>query len=482
MKKLATYLALVLILALTLSIAACSTTPAADTSPTPNVTPSSNPSGDPSENPTDDPNAIKVGGTLNGSYATEPTTWDPYLTEGADVRSLLFNIYEGLVKPTSTGDLVPAVAESYTISDDATIYTFKIRTGLKFSNGTPVTADDVIYSITRAQDLKIQSTLTKVASVTKTDASTVVITLTEPDTDFLPYLTLAILPQNVDLANSPVGVGPFILESYSIEEQIVLARNPNYWKTVYLDKIVLRHLSGSESGLLALQAGTVDFGGVDQINLSQIDLSKYGTTPRRSASVQQLNLNNLRAPFTDVRVRQALSYAINVQEIIDLVNDGYGEKAGSPVIPGLSKYYNTVLNNSYPTDLNKAKSLLAEAGLADGFTFDITVPSNYTVHVNTAQVIAQQLAKIGVTANIVQVDWGTWLGNVYTGRDYTATIVSVDGSVLSPRSFLSRYVSTASNNFVNYNNPEYDRLYAEAQTELDEAKRIDLYNQLQQLL
>ncbi|MDR2751198.1 MAG: ABC transporter substrate-binding protein [Clostridiales bacterium] len=424
------------------------------------------------------------GGELKASYSTEPTTWDPYLSEGADVRSILFNIYEGLVKPSSNGDLVPAVAESYEISSDATTYTFILRKDGKFSDGSVLDSADVVYSLNRAKELELSSALKSVSGIEASGSNQVVITLSEPDVDFLPYLTLAILPEGVDLANDPVGTGPFILESYAAEEEIVLGRNPYYWNAghPYLDKVTLRKTASVEATVMALQAGTIDITSLTLENYGLIDKTKFNFTERGSASVQQLNLNNIKEPFTDPKVRQAISYAVNVQEIIDLANGGLGSKAGTPVIPGLSAYYDETLESSYPTDIEKAKSLLAEAGKGEGFAFEITVPSNYAVHVNTAQIISQQLQKINVTANIVQVDWATWLSQVYQGRDFEATIISIDGSVLSPRSFLSRYVSTSGSNFFNYSSETYDTLYAEAQKELDLAKRVSLYKDLQKLL
>jgi peptide/nickel transport system substrate-binding protein len=424
------------------------------------------------------------GGELKASYSTEPTTWDPYLSEGADVRSILFNIYEGLVKPSPSGELVPAVAESCEISADAAAYTFTLRKDGKFSDGSALDSSDVVYSLNRAKELEVSSAFKSVESIEASGDDKVVITLSGPDVDFLPYLTLAILPEGVDLASNPVGTGPFILESYAAEEEIVLARNPYYWNEghPFLDKVTLRKTASTEATVMALQAGAIDIAALTLDNYGVIDKTKFNFTERGSASVQQLNLNNARDPFTDPKVRQAISYVVNVQEIIDLANGGLGTKAGTPVIPGLAAYYDESLESSYPTDIEKAKALLAEAGKGDGFTFDITVPSNYAVHVNTAQIISQQLQRINVTANIVQVDWATWLSQVYQGREYEATIVSIDGSVLSPRSFLSRYVSSSGSNFFNYSSETYDQLYADAQKELDLQKRISLYKDLQKLL
>jgi peptide/nickel transport system substrate-binding protein len=155
---------------------------------------------------------------------------------------------------------------------------------------------------------------------------------------------------------------------------------------------------------------------------------------------------------------------------------------GTPVIPGLKTFFDASLTNAYKKDTERAKNLLSEAGLPNGFNLTITVPSNYQVHVDTAQVIVNQLKTIGVNAQIKQVDFPTWLSRVYTDRQYEATIISVDGANLSPQSFLSRYVSTASGNFFNYKSAEFDTLYNQAVSEPDKNKRIELFKQLQQLV
>jgi peptide/nickel transport system substrate-binding protein len=200
--------------------------------------------------------------------------------------------------------------------------------------------------------------------------------------------------------------------------------------------------------------------------------------------VQIFALNNEAKPLTDERVRRAINYAIDKQEIIDTAFYGWGEPSGSPLIPGLKRIYEFSLANPYPADEVKAKALLAEAGYEKGFNLEITVPSNYTMHVDTAQVIVNQLSKVGINATIRLVDWATWLADVYRGRKYEATIISFDGSSvpLSPRSFLGRYVSTAGGNLINFKNADYDRVYGQALKENEEGARYSLYKQAQRIV
>lgn len=427
---------------------------------------------------------IQQGGEFTYGLATETNNFDPFDSLTADTRKILFNVFEGLVKPTTDGGFTPAVAESYEISPDALTYTFKLRKGIKFHNGNEVKTDDVIYSIQKAISASI-SGYSNIAKYEATDSTTIVITLTNADTDFLAYLTTAIVPKDYNNQKSaPIGTGPFKFKEFKEQQYITFVKNTDYWQAgvPYLDKVPFKFAADSTALLLELQSGGVDAIGIDNAGAQQIDKNTFNVIEQHSNAVQLLALNNSFSPFNDLKVRQALSYAIDPKEIIDTVNYGIGTRIGSGLIPGLSKYYDATTVNTYSKNIDKAKDLLSQAGYANGFKFTITVPSVYQVHVDSAQVIVNQLAKVGVTANIELVDWATWLSNVYKGRQYEATVISLDGANVSPKSFLSRYVSNSSSNFVNFNNAEYDSVYQKAVAEIDETKRIDLYKNAQILL
>ena len=177
-----------------------------------------------------------------------------------------------------------------------------------------------------------------------------------------------------------------------------------------------------------------------------------------------------------------MCYAIDKDEILGFVSDGKGTKIGTSIYPNFKKYYDETLSDLYPHDEAKAKELLEEAGYPDGFAFSITVPSNYQQHVDTALTVANQLAKVGIEVTIEQVDWNTWLSDTYVGRNYEATVIGVDASQLTASALLSRFTSDASNNFTNYSNAEYDKLYEQATLETDEEKRTALYKQCAEIL
>jgi peptide/nickel transport system substrate-binding protein len=423
---------------------------------------------------------------LRYGFTSEPATLDPLSPANtADGRSILFNVYEGLVKADKDGKLQPAMASEYQIEQGGLVYRFTIRRGVSFHDGSPFTAEDAKFTLEEAIKAKFRG-FTQIERI-DVSGDTLTLTLKAPDPEFLPYLTQGIVPRNnPDREKNPVGTGPFIIESYTAQQSLALKKNPAYWKQGFpkLDKVTVVFVADSDALLLSLQGGNVDGAGVTSSIIQQLDPSRFDVVAGYSNSVQLLALNNASPPLDDVRVRQAISYAVDVAGIIDTAFYGQGEASGSPLIPGLSAYYEDSLREFYPPDPGRAKRLLSEAGYASGFPLEITVPSNYTMHVDTAQVIVNQLAAVGINASIRLVDWATWLSDVYRGRKYQATIISLDdsGVPLTPRSFLSRYLSTSGSNFINFNNPDYDRVYNAAVSEPDEAKRTALYKEAQRII
>ena len=198
--------------------------------------------------------------------------------------------------------------------------------------------------------------------------------------------------------------------------------------------------------------------------------------------VQALYLNNAAEPFNNEKVRQALCYAVDKQQIIDVAFDGYGSPIGSSMYPAFQKYFVEDLTDYYPYDPERARELLAEAGYPDGFSMTITVPSNYQPHIDTATVLVEQLKAVGITAEIQPVEWGAWLSEVYGNRQFQSTVVGVDASNMTARALLERFTSTADNNFINYSNADYDALFAQAQATADDAEQTALYKEMEKNL
>lgn len=415
---------------------------------------------------------------------------DPHVCVAAGTKEVLYNVFEGLVKADTEGNLVPAVAKSYEISPDGKKYTFKLRDGVKFHNGSTVTAEDVKYSIERVSgltpdadnEIKIEKALSVIDKVVIEDEETIVLELNESDTELLGYLTAAIIPKDYkDQGKNPVGTGPFKFESYTPLESFVVVKNDDYWgDKAYLSKVTFKIASDGDALFLELTSGNVDI--IPYLTDAQASSIPKGYRLETGTMnmVQGLYFNCAKAPFNDPKVRQAVCLCLDKQEILDMVAGGRGEITGSNVSPRFAKYFSEEARDYYKKDINKAKELLKEAG-AEKLEFTITVPSNYVFHVDTAQVIEQQLKAAGITAEINQVDWAAWLDDVYKGGKYEATVIGL-ACDLAPSDTVSRFDSNAGNNFVKYSNPEFDELFAKAKSTTDENEKVKLYKEIQMLM
>lgn len=428
------------------------------------------------------------GGSIVVGIQNDLDSLDPHLAGSAGTSEVLFNIFEGLVKPDSNGELIPAVASDYTISEDGTCYTFTLRENVTFHNGEPVTIEDVIYSVKRCagmlegQTEPLVSAYSVIAEVKEIDNKTVELVLSAADTELIGYLTQAILPAGYEnQATKPVGTGPFRFVSYSPQQSFVVERFDGYWGDIpYLDKVEFRIVASTDSAMMELKAGSIDIYPYLTADQAAELAGQFDILVGNSNLVQALFLNNAVQPFDDVRVRQALCYTINAQDIMDMVANGDGTEIGSNMFPAFGKYYED-LSDFYNTDLEKAKSLLEEAGYPDGFEMTITVPSNYQFHIDTAQVIVEQLKQIGIMAKIELVEWASWYSDAYKGRDYESTIIGLDAD-LAPKDLLKRYGSDANSNFVNFSNEEYDTVLAEALGSVDDEVKVKNYHRLQEIL
>lgn len=412
---------------------------------------------------------------------------DPHLAEAAGTREVLYNVFEGLVKPSENGELVPAVANDYKVSDDGKVYTFKLRENVKFHNGETVTANDVKYSIERnaGQSGKepLISAFGKIQSVNIVDPSTVEVVLSEADTEFIGYMTVAIIPENYsEQATAPVGTGPFKFVSYIPKQNFKVTKFQEYWDKTkdVIENVEFRIVNNTDSVILDLKAGSIDV--YPYLTSSQADelSDTFNIEAGNSNLTQALYLNNSNDIFKNILVRQAMCYAIDRDEIMNIVSGGKGTKLGSALFKGFGKYYEDT-TQSYEYNPEKAKELLKEAGYENGFNFTIKIPNNYQFHISTGEVIVEQLKKVGINAEIQLIDWETWLSDVYAGRNFEGTIIGIDAK-LAPSDMMLRYKSDYSKNFFNYNNSEYDSILAKAMATVDENEKAKYYKELQKIL
>ena len=452
--------------------------------------------GDGSKDPGGQGNNGKTGEPVKGGEITVgiaqdlDDSLDPHQTVAAGTREVLFNIFEGLVKPNSDGEMIPAVAEKYTLSEDGTTYTFTLREGVKLHNGQTVTAEDVVYSINRCaavpegQEKPLVAAFSAVKSVEALDEKTVAVTIAQRDLEFISYMTAAIIPadyENQDTA--PVGTGPFKFVSRTPQQDFVMERFEDYWGApAWLDKVTYKICENADALVMNLNGGSIDLcAHLTSAQASQLN-QNFQVLEGTMNLVQAIYLNNQAKPFDNQLVRQALCYAIDRQGIMDMVADGHGTAVGSSIYPAFTKYFLPELVDKYPHDVAKAKELLAQAGYPDGFDMTISVPNNYQPHMDTAEVVAEQLREAGINVTIQPVEWSTWLDTIYNGRQFQATVVGVDAANMTARAMLERFTSDYGKNFINYNNPAYDALFQKAINAQDEAEQTDLYKQMETML
>jgi len=325
-------------------------------------------------NPSDGTDTTEESGSEYGGEAVvgitqEPALFDPHTAVAAGDKEILFNVFEGLVKCSPEGKFEPALATDYVISDDAATYTFTIRQNVLFHNGETMTPDDVVYSLSRAAGLDtgtpLVTALSGIASVEKKGTDKVVVTLKAPDAELIPFFTTAIIPASVaDIGKTPIGTGPFVFDSYTVGQSVVLTKNTKYWQSSlpYLDKVTFKITADMDAAFLELMSGTIDIFPYLTNDKAQQLTADYNIISGGMNMVQIFALNNAIKPFDYPLVREAMNYAVDRDALIEQVTEGYGNVLMTGMSPAMGEYYDASLDNSYTYDVKKAKELLAEAG------------------------------------------------------------------------------------------------------------------------
>ncbi len=413
---------------------------------------------------------------------------DPYKMTAAGTREVMFNIFEGLVKPDQDGNFVYAVASSHEVSPDGLVYTFTLRDNVVFHNGSQCTMDDIVYSFETCASTSVTAALVEALSAVESyeiQENKFIITLGAPNPDFLSYVcNVSIVPKGYEGQDTfPIGTGPFKFQSRRVLDNFVVVRNDDYYgQKAHLSKVTYRILEDNTALFTALNSGSLDL--VAHLTVDQTKNLTNGYTVLEGTMnlVQAIYLNHNVKPFDDVRVRQALCYAVDVSAMLALTAGGHGTAVGSSMYPAFGKYFEPELANAYPHDVAKAKALLTEAGYPNGFSFTIKVPSNYTPHVDCATVLVEQLKEAGIDAKIQLVDWSTWLSDVYAGRNFEATITGFDSSTLNASGMLARWETGHSKNMIGYSNEAYDEAYRAARATADDAAQTAYYKQCLEIL
>lgn len=425
--------------------------------------------------------------TIKIASITEIDSLNPHESAATGTEVMLDQMHDGLVDYNTDGEVIPAVADEWEISEDGLVYTFTLKKGVKFHDGKDVTVEDVVASYAPlagiGEDEALSSKWEVVENIEAKDDQTIEITLSNVDSGFLARANAAIMPKDYDeQAKHPIGVGPFKFVSWNKGEKLVMEANDDYYdeeNTPKVEGLEWLLMKDSSTAALALQTGDID---ITTVSLDEKEMlgDDFNYIEGAMNMVTVFGLNHEFEAFKDEKVRQAINHAIDKQEIIDLVFQGQASELGSMFSPAMPVYYQDKLEEKWPYDPELAKELLKEAGQED-LTFTIKAPSHAQMYSDLAQVISEQLGRVGITAEIEMIEWSTWLEDVYTNFDHEATIIGLTGKI-DPYDVLIRFKDGYKRNFINYNNEEYNEMMDKAIQEMDQEKQIEYYKQAQSLL
>lgn len=431
----------------------------------------------------------KTPDTLRMNLTSEPDSFFPWKSAAADTAAIFDNIYEGLYKFDEKGSLYPALAESCEVSEDNLTYTFKLRKDVKFHNGDSFTSKDCVYTYENLAGLNgntVKSDKFKnVAAVSAADDYTFTVQLKKVSGGFLALTSEPILLHGYENNEElPLGTGPYKFVEYTLHEKVVLKRNENYYnpeKAGKIENIELFVMTDENAVLSALQSQQLDIARMVTATNAKAFEKTFKVISHPQNMVQILGMNSKYAPLSDLNVRKAITCAINKQEIIQGVFDGYATELYSNFSPILGEFYNSELSEINKYSLETAKEYLKKSSYPDGFDLTITVPANYKPHIDTAQVIISQLEKLNINCKIELIEWTTWLDRVYTKFDYQTTVIGFAGKY-DPADVLRRYYSTYKRNFTGFNNKDFDSAFDAAEQSTATEKRSELFKECQKIL
>ena len=376
-----------------------------------------------------------IGGAINIGVQLEPPNLDPTTGAAAAVDEIVYaNIFEGLTRITEDGRVAPALATSWTVSADGLVYDFALRSDVRFHDGSTFDGTDVVFTFDRARregSTNAQHTIwSLIANVETTTPQSVRFTLKEPIGAFPNYLgwgdAVIVAPESADEnAARPVGTGPFRFREWRRGAFITLERNVNYWgERPHLEQATFLFIPDPSAAFAALMAGDVDgfpnYPAAENLALLRQD-DRFQINIGTGEGEMIVAINNATAPFNDLRVRRALAHAVNRRAIIDAALFGYGKPIGSHFPPHHGSYVD--LTGRYPYDPARARALLAEAGFPDGFKTTLHLPPPAYAR-RSGEVIAAQLAAVGIDVEIQNIEWAQWLDQVFGDKNYALTIVA----------------------------------------------------------
>ena len=422
-------------------------------------------------------------GNLIAAIAGEPDQLDPHRTSAYFSFEVLENVFDTLVEPDENLQMRPALAESWEVSDDQLIWTFHLRDGVRWHDGSPLTAQDVVYSYRRIIDEELTNVdkFAAVSEIVAPDPATVRITVARPTPNLLTNLGgfkgMAIVQRaNVEsgqIATRPVGTGPFSFAGRRSGDSITLKTNPHYWAGAPpVSGVTFRFISEPTTALSALQAGEIDW--TDSVPPQRVDQLRNDDSLTLAVvpgnDYWYLALNEARSPWNDPRVRRAIAYAIDRAAIATATS--YGTAAVNQLaIPQGSPWFTDY--QRYEHSVDTARSLLREAH-AEPHTLDMLVTSEYPETVTAAQIIADNLAPLGITVQIRTVDFATWLDEQNNGN-FDMLMMGWLGNIDPDDFYYAQHHANGTSNAQKFSDPEVDRLLDAGRTETDVDTRMQIY-------
>lgn len=442
--------------------------------------------------------AVTRGGTLTFGRNTGPTDLDPANVIVAGDVYTLDKIFEPLYIPNAKGELTPWLATGHTISADLLTWTFHLRSGVKFSDGKPLTPEDVMFSVLRAAQNKtgpLSFLDGAIKDASAKGSSAVVFQLSEKWAPFLSDISCfcnSILPANLggesaaSFFTHPVGTGPFKLQSYVKGGSVTLVRNPNYWQAgrPYLDKVIFSYISTSNSRVLQLKSGEVDV----IATAPAAEVASLRSDPNlvvklfSSWALTLLFFNEKVPQLKDRNVRRAIAHAINVPALTKATTFGTAKPGGSFFPPSL-EYYTKVptLHHS----VSEAKAALAKSAFPKGFSTELLITSGNQTWAEGAQIIQQELKAIGIDVSIKSLDNAAYTA-AFTAFNYQMMINGAENTISDPDEMASFQVDVqdgGSHSFwTYYDNPKAIALVREAERTYTSAKRATLYHEIQAIV
>lgn len=420
-------------------------------------------------------------------------TMDPANQQDTTSSVFMKHVYCTLTETDNDGNLVGDLATKWDISEDGKTFTYYLNENATFSDGTPITAEDVKFTFDRAKEMpKTKSNTSKVEEVIVDNEHQVTIKLTD---SYAPFIQIAgssnlsiVSKAAVEAAGETYGdvdnvvaSGPFTVTEWVPNDHYTLVRNENYWGEMPITtSITVRVIPEASARVIALESGEIDIvWGVDAIDCPNVeDNPDTVLMSQPSSSIEYIGMNTSKEKFSDVRVRQAINMAIDQQTFIDAIIEGRGIPANSYINAAIPGYTSEVTGYEY--DPEAAKALLAEAGYPDGF--DCTILVNGDTRTRSAQIVQAQLAEIGINVTVDTYEWGAMLEMLSNG-DHEMFILGWSNSSFDADSSTYQLFHSsnhgATGNRAWLTDDEVDRLIEEAAAEMDNDKRMELYKELQ---